>query len=164
MVREVPAFLAPATLVPLTCVAQALLMTWLAKNTLPWASSSTGRSSFSLRHLNRKMRPYTGLGDTGNMNVQCQPVGCCLVSACWVLSLLHDRAVLQKAAAVAAAGMNILRLGCVAPSQKHGLLQGLVSAATCHTTAPRPPKYCYVLSRHVPATPAVLLISDATTG
>jgi hypothetical protein len=25
---------------------------------------STGRSSFSARHLNRKMRPYTGLQDT----------------------------------------------------------------------------------------------------
>lgn len=46
----------------MACVAQALLMTWLAKNTLAESELvSTGRSSFSWRHLNRKMRPYTGL-------------------------------------------------------------------------------------------------------
>jgi hypothetical protein len=47
----------------MACVAQALLMTWDAKKTRAAASLlSTGRSSFSWRHLNKNIRPYTGLG------------------------------------------------------------------------------------------------------
>jgi hypothetical protein len=44
----------------MACVAHALLMTWLAKKTCG-TSRATGLSSFSCRHLNKKMRPYTGL-------------------------------------------------------------------------------------------------------
>ncbi len=43
-----------------TCVAHALVMTCLAKNTCP-ASCAVGRFSVSFFHLNRNTRPYTGL-------------------------------------------------------------------------------------------------------
>mmetsp|Transcript_19710 Transcript_19710/g.50076 ORF Transcript_19710/g.50076 Transcript_19710/m.50076 type:complete len:222 (-) Transcript_19710:41-706(-) len=42
-------------------VAHALGITWFAKNTVPVVSSAVGRLSSSATHLNRKMRPYTGL-------------------------------------------------------------------------------------------------------
>eukprot|EP00982_Pelagococcus_subviridis_P014024 31303-Pelagococcus_subviridis.AAC.3 len=51
----------------IACVAHAFVMTWLAKKTpFAFASVSTGALGGSpLRHLNRKMRPYTGLRDEG---------------------------------------------------------------------------------------------------
>lgn len=47
----------------MACVAHALVMTCLAKNTFPKYSDSptAARSSCSLRHLKRKISPYTGL-------------------------------------------------------------------------------------------------------
>lgn len=58
----------------MACVAHALLMTWLAKNTSPPRLFSGTRSSFSCRHLKRKMRPWIGLGSRGRGR------GCQLVS------------------------------------------------------------------------------------
>jgi len=54
----------------MACVAQALLITWLAKKMLESEGFSVGLvSDSSALHLKRKIKPYTGLGTVNEMSV-----------------------------------------------------------------------------------------------